>query len=50
MGSYNYLGFGECKGPCTDSARNSIKTCGVASSGTRLEKGIVYENLSFISC
>ena len=23
MGSYNYLGFGECEGPCTDAAKNS---------------------------
>ena len=40
MGSYNYLGFGECSGPCTDAAENSIKDCGVGSCSTRLETGI----------
>ena len=39
MGSYNYLGFGECEGPCTDSAVNSINSCGVAACSTRLERG-----------
>ncbi|XP_065661031.1 serine palmitoyltransferase 2 isoform X2 [Hydra vulgaris] len=40
MGSYNYLGFGECEGPCTDSAINSIKKYGVAATSTRLERGM----------
>lgn len=40
MGSYNYLGFGECEGPCTDAAENSIKSCGVSSCSTRLETGM----------
>lgn len=39
MGSYNYLGFGECEGPCTDSAENSIRKCGISSCSTRLETG-----------
>lgn len=40
MGSYNYLGFGECDGPCTDAAENSIKKYGVSSCSTRLETGM----------
>jgi len=40
MGSYNYLGFGECEGPCTDSAEQSIRLNGVASCSTRLEAGM----------
>lgn len=40
MGSYNYLGFGECSGPCTDAAETSIQECGVGSSSTRSETGM----------
>ena len=40
MGSYNYLGFGECSGPCTEAAESSIKECGVGSSSTRSETGL----------
>lgn len=40
MGSYNYLGFGECKGPCTDAAEESIYQNGVSSCSTRLETGM----------
>jgi len=45
MGSYNYLGFGECSGPCTDAAENSIKNCGVGSCSTRLETGKIISKL-----
>lgn len=38
MGSYNYLGFGECEGPCTDSAVESIKHYGLSSCSPRLEE------------
>jgi len=40
MGSYNYLGFGECTGPCTDAAEDSITGCGVGSASTRSETGM----------
>lgn len=39
MGSYNYLGFGECEGPCTESARNAIDSFGISSCSSRLETG-----------
>ena len=39
MGSYNYLGFGECEGPCTDAAEQSIHLNGVSSCSSRLETG-----------
>lgn len=39
MGSYNYLGFGECEGLCTDSAIKSILNYGVSSCSTRHEAG-----------
>lgn len=44
MGSYNYLGFGECEGPCTDSALDSIRKYGVSSSTSRLE-GMFFSDL-----
>jgi len=40
MGSYNYLGFGECEGPCTDSAIEAIHNYGISSCSTRLESGM----------
>ncbi|XP_057315311.1 serine palmitoyltransferase 2-like [Hydractinia symbiolongicarpus] len=40
MGSYNYLGFGECEGPCTESARNAIDRFGISSCSSRLETGM----------
>jgi serine palmitoyltransferase len=39
MGSYNYLGFGECEGPCTDAAERSIHLNGVSSCSSRFETG-----------
>jgi len=40
MGSYNYLGFGECNGPCTDAAQESIEALGVATCSSRMEFGM----------
>ena len=39
MGSYNYLGFGECEGPCTNASKDSIQNLGVSSCSSRLEAG-----------
>ena len=39
MGSYNYLGFGECDGPCNDAAQQAIESFGVASCSSSLETG-----------
>jgi len=37
LGSYNYLGFAENSGPCTESAIVSCKKFGLASCSTRHE-------------
>lgn len=39
LGSYNYLGFSDCQGPCTDAAEQSTKTYGVSTCGSRQELG-----------
>lgn len=39
MGSYNYLGFAENTGPCTDAAAKSIKKYGVGIGSSRQEIG-----------
>jgi hypothetical protein len=37
LGSYNYLGFAENSGPCTDQAIEACKRFGLSSSSTRHE-------------
>lgn len=39
MGSYNYLGFAENQGPCSDQAIKSIEKYGVSTCSTRHELG-----------
>ncbi|CAG0881799.1 unnamed protein product [Cyprideis torosa] len=39
MGSYNYLGFAENKGPCADAAKETIRSEGLAFSSSRKELG-----------
>ncbi len=39
MGSYNYLGYAECSGPCTDAALASVDAVGLTSSSNRHELG-----------
>ncbi|EIW53578.1 serine palmitoyltransferase 2 [Trametes versicolor FP-101664 SS1] len=39
VSSYNYLGFAQSSGPCTDAVETSIEKYGVAAGGTRLEGG-----------
>lgn len=39
MGSYNYLGFAENSGPCTDDSEQAIKEYGLATCSTRHEYG-----------
>lgn len=39
LGSYNYLGFAENSGPCSDEAIKSIEKYGVATCSTRYELG-----------
>ncbi|KAM9466092.1 serine palmitoyltransferase 2 [Clarias gariepinus] len=39
MGSYNYLGFAENKGPCADAAAEATLKHGVGVCSTRQEKG-----------
>eukprot|EP00794_Sanderia_malayensis_P020494 gene20494-22510_t len=40
IGSYNYLGFGECTGACTNQAEKAITAYGVAECSSRLELGM----------
>jgi serine palmitoyltransferase len=40
MGSYNYLGFAENKGPIIDSVENTIRHYAVGQCSTRHEIGI----------
>eukprot|EP00112_Aurelia_sp_Birch-Aquarium-sp1_P021621 Seg587.1 transcript_id=Seg587.1/GoldUCD/mRNA.D3Y31 product="Serine palmitoyltransferase 2" protein_id=Seg587.1/GoldUCD/D3Y31 len=40
VGSYNYLGFGECNGVCTDSAQNAIAENGISLCSSRHEYGV----------
>lgn len=39
LGSYNYLGFAQPKGPCADDAVQSIKDHGIANCSSRRELG-----------
>ena len=39
LGSYNYLGFAENSGPCTDDSEQAIRDYGLAASSTRHEYG-----------
>ena len=39
LGSYNYLGFAETQGPCSDQAIKSIDKYGVSTCSTRYELG-----------
>jgi len=39
LGSYNYLGFAENQGPCSDEAIKSIEKYGVTTCSTRHELG-----------
>ncbi len=40
MGSYNYLGFAENKGPIIDSVENTIRHYAIGQCSTRQEIGI----------
>lgn len=39
LGSYNYLGFGQEKSPCTDDVVNSIESLGIATCSPRTDLG-----------
>ncbi|XP_028395869.1 LOW QUALITY PROTEIN: serine palmitoyltransferase 2-like [Dendronephthya gigantea] len=39
LGSYNYLGFAENSGPCTDDSEQAIRDYGLAACSTRHEYG-----------
>lgn len=39
LGSYNYLGFSDCKGPCADAAVKITQDYGVGTCGSRQELG-----------
>jgi serine palmitoyltransferase len=39
ISSYNYLGFSQGHGGCSDAVKESIRQCGVSTCGTRLESG-----------
>ena len=39
LASYNYLGFAEKSGPCTDSAIESVKISGIGNGSSRAELG-----------
>ncbi|ORX99432.1 PLP-dependent transferase [Basidiobolus meristosporus CBS 931.73] len=39
LGSYNYLGFSENDGPCTDSVEDSLLEYGLSTNSTRFEGG-----------
>ena len=41
LGSYNYLGFAENQGPCSDAAIEAIREYGVSCCSTRRELGMV---------
>lgn len=44
LGSYNYLGFTDCKGPCTDAVDKITQKYGVGTCGSRLELGNILNN------
>ena len=39
LGSYNYLGFAENSGPCTDDSEQAIRAYGLAACSSRHEYG-----------
>ena len=39
LGSYNYLGFAENSGPCTEAVKETLKHCGVACCSARGDYG-----------
>jgi serine palmitoyltransferase len=39
LSSYNYLGFGENDGPCSDAVEATVKKYGISTGSTRLETG-----------
>lgn len=39
LGSYNYLGFAENSGPCTEAVKETMKCCGVACCSARGDYG-----------
>lgn len=50
LGSYNYLGFSDCKGPCADDAEKTTEKYGVGTCASRQElgKNNVYCCISFM--
>lgn len=45
MGSYNYLGFAECKGSCATAAQKTTHSLGLGVCSPRQELGIHYIQL-----
>lgn len=45
MGSYNYLGFAENQGKCTDSVKETIRTNSIATCSPRQELGTTSQQL-----
>ncbi|CAF4534492.1 unnamed protein product, partial [Rotaria magnacalcarata] len=39
LGSYNYLGFAENRGPCAEQAMSAIEAYGIATCSTDQELG-----------
>ena len=44
MGSYNYLGFSENRGPCAEAATETTRKYGVVSFNSRQELGKIWHN------
>jgi serine palmitoyltransferase len=42
MGSYNYLGFAECEGPCATASQKAAYNLGLGSCSSRQELGIYF--------
>lgn len=49
MGSYNYLGFAENDGRCSETVRQAIQKHGIATCSTRHELGMILSE-GFIYC
>lgn len=49
LGSYNYLGFAENSGPCSEDAIESVKKYGAGVCGSRMEMGMRYAVLCILS-
>ncbi|XP_071161498.1 serine palmitoyltransferase 2-like isoform X1 [Mytilus edulis] len=41
LGSYNYLGFSDCKGPCAEAAEKSIQKYGAGTCASKQELGFL---------